>query len=130
VSGADAPERGGAVWLDCAPRSGHEQDGRRPALVLSPRSYHARTGLALVCPITRHAKGYPFEVALPAGFPVEGVVLADQASTQTCSSTCSTRWIRGSGAPGWLHEHRAHSVRIEGSGLRQGRGQSRGRSLA
>jgi mRNA interferase MazF len=81
VSAADAPERGDAVWLDFTPRSGHEQDGRRPALVVSPRSYHARTGLALVCPITRQAKGYPFEVALPAGFPVEGVVLADQVKS-------------------------------------------------
>jgi mRNA interferase MazF len=78
VNAADAPERGDAVWLDFAPRSGHEQDGRRPALVLSPRAYHARTGLALVCPITRQAKRYPFEVPLPAGFPVDGVVLADQ----------------------------------------------------
>ena len=78
MSAADAPERGDAVWLDFAPRWGHEQDGRRPALVLSPRAYHARTGLALVCPITRQAKGYPFEVALPVGFPVDGVVLADQ----------------------------------------------------
>jgi mRNA interferase MazF len=81
VSGVDAPERGDAVWLDFAPRSGHEQDGRRPALVLSPRSYHARTGLVLVCPITRQAKGYPFEVALPTGFPVDGVVLADQVKS-------------------------------------------------
>ena len=78
MSAAEAPERGDTVWLDFAPRSGHEQDGRRPALVLSPHAYQARTGLALVCPITRQAKGYPFEVALPAGFPVDGVVLADQ----------------------------------------------------
>jgi len=81
VSAAEAPERGDTVWLDFAPRSGHEQDGRRPALVLSPHAYHARTGLALVCPITRQAKGYPFEVALPAGFPVDGVVLADQVKS-------------------------------------------------
>jgi mRNA interferase MazF len=78
VSASAAPERGDTVWLDLAARSGHEQDGRRPALVVSPHAYQARTGLALVCPITRRAKGYPFEVALPAGFPVDGVVLADQ----------------------------------------------------
>ena len=78
MNDAAAPDRGDAVWLDCAPQAGHEQDGRRPAIVLSPRAYHERTGLALVCPITRRAKGYPFEVTLPAGFPVEGVVLADQ----------------------------------------------------
>ena len=81
MTAVDAPERGDAVWLDCAPRSGHEHDGRRPALVLSPRSYQARTGLALVCPITRQVKGYPFEVALPAGFAVDGVVLADQVKS-------------------------------------------------
>jgi len=81
VSAAEVPERGDTVWLDFVPRSGHEHDGRRPALVLSPHAYQARTGLALVCPITRQAKGYPFEVALPAGFPVDGVVLADQVKS-------------------------------------------------
>jgi mRNA interferase MazF len=81
VSATGVPERGDAVWLDFAPQSGHEQDGRRPALVLSPHAYQARTGLALVCPVTRQAKGYPLEVALPAGFPVEGVVLADQVKS-------------------------------------------------
>ena len=81
MSAVDAPERGDTVWLDFAAGTGHEQDGRRPALILSPRSYHARTGLALVCPITRQVKGYPFEVALPAGFPVDGVVLADQVKS-------------------------------------------------
>ena len=81
MSDPAAPERGDVVWLDFAPRSGHEQDGRRPALVLSPRAYQERTGLALVCPITRQVKGYPFEVALPADFPVDGVVLADQVKS-------------------------------------------------
>ena len=52
--------------------------GRRPALVLSPRSYNQTTGLALVCPVTSKAKGYPFEVHLPAGGSITGVVLADQ----------------------------------------------------
>jgi mRNA interferase MazF len=81
VRGTVIPDRGDAVWLDFAPRPGHGQDGRRPALVLSPHAYHARTGLTLVCPITRQAKEYPFEVALPTGFPVEGVVLADQVKS-------------------------------------------------
>jgi mRNA interferase MazF len=81
VSAGVAPDRGDAVWLDFSPGSGHDRDGRRPALVLSPRAYHERTGLALVCPVTRQAKGYPFEVGLPAGFPVEGVVLADQVKS-------------------------------------------------
>lgn len=72
------PERGDAVWITLDPQAGHEQAGRRPALVLSPASYNGRVGLALLCPITSQAKGYPFEVALPEGLPVAGVVLADQ----------------------------------------------------
>jgi len=72
------PRRGDVVWLSFQPQAGHEQSGRRPALVVSPETYNGRVGLALFCPITRQVKGYPFEVALPAGFEVGGVVLADQ----------------------------------------------------
>ena len=72
------PSRGDLVWLSFSPQAGHEQAGKRPALVVSPASYNAKVGLALLCPITSHAKGYPFEVALPAGLPVHGVVLSDQ----------------------------------------------------
>jgi mRNA interferase MazF len=72
------PDRGDVVWLAFSPRTGHEQAGRRPAVVLSPASYNGRVGLALVCPVTRQAKGYPFEVELPSALEVEGVVLADQ----------------------------------------------------
>ena len=71
------PERGDLLWLTFDPQAGHEQAGRRPALVLSPAAYNRRANLALVCPITTQAKGYPFEVALPTGLPVSGVVLAD-----------------------------------------------------
>src|SRR5262245_24126275 len=71
------PDRGHLVWISLDPQSGHEQAGRRPALVLSPASYNGLVGLALLCPITSHAKGYPFEVALPTGLSVSGVVLAD-----------------------------------------------------
>lgn len=77
VTTADAPERGDIIWLNFHPQAGHEQAGRRPALVLSPASYNHRAGLALVCPVTSRIKGYPFEVAIPAGLPVSGVVLAD-----------------------------------------------------
>ena len=73
------PERGDLVWLDFTPQVGREQAGRRPALVLSHGLYNGRAGLAVVCPITSQVKGYPFEVALPAGLPIHGVVLADQA---------------------------------------------------
>ena len=72
------PRRGDAIWITLDPQTGHEQAGRRPALVLSPASYNGRVGLALLCPITSQVKGYPFEVALPRGLSVKGVVLADQ----------------------------------------------------
>ena len=71
------PERGDLLWLTFDPQAGREQAGRRPALVLSPMAYNRRSNLALVCPITSQVKGYPFEVGLPAGLPVSGVVLTD-----------------------------------------------------
>ncbi len=71
------PETGDFVWLTFDPQAGREQAGRRPALVLSPRAYNVRSGLALVCPITNQAKGYPFEVAVPAGHNTTGVILSD-----------------------------------------------------
>jgi mRNA interferase MazF len=73
------PERGDLVWIEFDPQSGREQAGRRPALVLTPASYNRPTGLAIFCPITSHAKGYPFEVVLPENFTVQGVVLSDHA---------------------------------------------------
>ena len=60
------------------PQAGHEQSGRRPALTVSPRLYNERSGLALFCPVTSQVKGYPFEVAVPSGLAVGGVILADQ----------------------------------------------------
>lgn len=73
------PRRGDIVWLSFAPQAGREQAGRRPALTLSPEAYNRKVGLALFCPITSQTKGYPFEVALPAGLEATGVVLSDQA---------------------------------------------------
>lgn len=72
------PERGDLIWLTFDPQAGHERAGRRPALVLSPKSYHLKTGMALICPVTSRVKGYPFEVALSAGLATAGVVLSDQ----------------------------------------------------
>jgi mRNA interferase MazF len=69
------------MWLEFTPQAGHEQAGTRPALVISPSDYNRRVGLALVCPVTSSVKGYPFEVALPPGLKVEGVVLADQVKS-------------------------------------------------
>ncbi len=75
------PERGDLVWLTFDPQAGHEQAGRRPALVLSPAPYNRRASLALVCPITNQTKGYPFEVVLPEGLSISGVVLADHVKS-------------------------------------------------
>jgi mRNA interferase MazF len=72
------PDRGDAVWLTFDPQAGHEQAGRRPAVVLSPRTYNGRTGLAILCPVTTQIKGYPFEVLIPSGLPISGAILADQ----------------------------------------------------
>lgn len=75
---AYTPAQGDVVWIDFDPQTGHEQQGRRPAVVLSSTAYNGRTGLAVLCPITNQAKKYPFEVSIPAGLPVTGVVLSDQ----------------------------------------------------
>jgi mRNA interferase MazF len=78
---AYVPERGDAIWITLDPQAGHEQAGRRPALVLSPATYNGRVGLALLCPVTGQPKNYPFEVALPQGLAVSGVALADQVKS-------------------------------------------------
>ena len=75
------PERGDIVWLTFDPQVGREQAGRRPALVVSPAFYNAPSGLALVCPVTSRPKGYPFEVTLPTGLAISGVVLADHVKS-------------------------------------------------
>ena len=75
------PERGDAVWVTLNPQAGHEQAGRRPAVVLSPQAYNGRVGLAILCPITSHRKGYPFEVLIPADLPLTGAILADQVKS-------------------------------------------------
>lgn len=73
------PERGDLVRLAVPDRPGAKRSGPRLAVILSPQAYNGRTGQALVCPVVAAAKGYPFEVPLPAGLPVRGVILADQA---------------------------------------------------
>lgn len=71
------PDRGDLIWLQFTPQAGREQAGRRPALVLSPKIYNNKTQLCVACPISSKPKGYPFEVQLPDGLTIEGVVLAD-----------------------------------------------------
>lgn len=72
------PKAGDFGWLQFDPQAGHEQGGRRPALVLSGEKYNRASGLMLACPITTKQKGYPFEVAVPPGGLVSGVILVDQ----------------------------------------------------
>ncbi len=81
MKGTYVPESGDFVWLTFDPQAGREQAGRRPALVLSPRIYNSKASLALVCPITNQTKGYPFEVSVPAGRGVTGVILADHVKS-------------------------------------------------
>ncbi len=78
MAGRYVPDRGDIVWLQFDPQAGHEQAGHRPAVVLSPREYNQKSGLALFCPIISRLKGYPFEVRLPEDLPVQGAVLCDQ----------------------------------------------------
>jgi len=75
------PDRGDIVWLQFSPQAGHEQSGHRPALVVSPRSYNERAGLALFCPITSQVKGYPFEVLLRRVKKPSGAILSDQVKS-------------------------------------------------
>jgi mRNA interferase MazF len=75
------PERGDLIWITLDPQAGHEQKGRRPALVLSPKSYNGKVGHAILCPITSQVKGYPFEVVIPEGLGIEGVILSDQVKS-------------------------------------------------
>jgi len=78
---AYVPNRGDAIWLQFNPQAGHEQTGRRPAVVLSPAAYNSRVGLAILCPITNQIKGYPFEVLIPSGQPITGAILCDQVKS-------------------------------------------------
>jgi len=84
------PERGDLVWLQFNPQSGHEQAGKRPALVISPATYNGKVGLSLFCPVTTRIKGYPFEVIIPQDLSIEGAILADQVKSldwQTMQAT-------------------------------------------
>lgn len=75
------PDRGDLIWIDFTPQQGHEQAGRRPAVVISPASYNGKVGLAILCPVTNQIKDYPFEVKVSATSKVSGVILADQVKS-------------------------------------------------
>ena len=71
------PEQGDIVWVDFNPTKGHEQQCKRPAIILSRKEYNKATGLAVVCPVTSQVKGYPFEVVVNTE-KIQGAILADQ----------------------------------------------------
>jgi len=75
------PQRGDVIWITLNPQGGHEQAGRRPALVLSPAAYNRKVGLAILCPIANQIKGYPFEVLIPDGLAITGAILSDQVKS-------------------------------------------------
>ena len=75
------PQKGDFIALDFDPQSGHEQKGRRPALVVSNDLFNARTGLVMACPITNTNRKYPFHVAIPSGIVVTGFVMVDQVKS-------------------------------------------------
>ena len=85
------PGRGDLVWLEFDPQAGHEQAGRRPALTVSHAEYNAKVGLALFCPVTSQVEGYPFEVPVPQGLDVRGVVLSDQVKSLDWRARRATR---------------------------------------
>jgi len=78
---AYVPKRGDVVWMTMNPQAGHEQAGRRPAVILSPAAYNAKVGLVLAAPVTSRVKGYPFETLVPSGLPVSGAILLDQVKS-------------------------------------------------
>ncbi len=75
------PQRGDVIWITLNPQAGHEQAGRRPAVVVSPAAYNGKVGLAMLCPVTSQVKGYPFEVLIPEGLAINGAILADQVKS-------------------------------------------------
>ncbi len=89
-------DRGDIVWLHFDPQAGHEQAGRRPAFVVSPKAYNRRVGLALFCPLTSRVKGYPFEVPLPDGGRAQGAILSDQLKSLDWRARNAVRFDRAS----------------------------------
>lgn len=88
------PDRGDIVWLQFDPQAGHEQAGRRPAFVVSPRTYNRRVGLALFCQLTSRVKGYPFDVVLPEGGKAQGAILSDQIKSMDWRARRAVRFDR------------------------------------
>ena len=97
MPGPYVPDAGDIVWLSFDPQVGREQAGHRPAVVLSPAVYNAKTSLLVCCPMTAQIKNYPFEVVISAANP--SAVLADQVRV----------WIGGRERPGGKGQYRRTS---------------------
>lgn len=108
---AYVPDAGDIVWLDFVPQAGHEQSGHRPALVLSPAAYNARTSLMLCCPMTTKVKGYPFEVILVGRKP--SAVLADQVKSLDWKARRAKR--KGKASPAELSDVRRKARALIGN---------------
>ena len=80
MNASSVPGEGDIAWLNFTPQSSHEQAGRRPVVVLSPKPYNSRAGLMVCVPVTKQLKGYPFEVLLSGG-GATGAALADQVKS-------------------------------------------------
>lgn len=74
------PKRGDIIWVNLNPTKGHEQKGKRPALVISPETYNKKSGLCILVPITSKSKKYPFEVEIK-GKEISGHVMSDQVKS-------------------------------------------------
>lgn len=83
------PDAGDITWLTFSPQAGHEQAGRRPALVLSPANYNSKTSMMVCCPMTTQLKGYPFEVIVTVTPP--SAILADQVKSLDWRARKATR---------------------------------------
>lgn len=75
------PEKGDFVILSFDPQSGHEQKGRRPAMVISNKLFNKHTGLAIVCPITNTSRGIPFHVSVPPQSSLTGFIMVEQVKS-------------------------------------------------
>lgn len=107
-SASQAPREGDIVYVDLNPVVGHEQGGQRPVLVISPFSYNAKTGMAIVVPLTTRIKGYPFEVPLGAGTVHPTVAIADGVRSIDWSARNATK--KGSVGPAVLQQVRQRLV--------------------
>ena len=96
MAAAYVPDEGDIIWMNFTPQSGHEQAGRRPAVVLSPKGYNCRSGLVVCVPVTSQIKGYPFEVPL-SGTGTTGAALADQVKSLDWQTRKAER--KGKAAP-------------------------------